>query len=320
VSEPADSASHLLARVRRRLIIVTGKGGVGKTAVTAALARAYARAGKRVLAAEIVPSAEEPSQLHEFLGGPPPEEEPSLVSDGLWVALLTPSRGHLKFLQDTLPIRVLADAAMRSQALRKFLSAAPGFSDMGVMYGMLDLLRRPHPNGDPMFEICVVDSPATGHALALAQIPEFLTRVIPRGPIFRAASEGVRILTDPSITACVVVTLPETLPVTEALDLEKGLAKHGLAVSAIVLNRVPQDPFSVEERAALDAMLGDGAPSVFGQRELRRIERAEAALALLRARHPQPPELLVEVEGTGEDVAARLASLLGESSVPGRPG
>ena len=302
---------RLLSLLHRRLIIVTGKGGVGKTAVSAAIARAYAQAGKRVLAAEIVPSADVPSQLHDFLGGPPPEEEPSLVADGLWVALLTPSRGHLRFLQDSLPLRVLADAAMRSQALRKFLSAAPGFSDMGVMYGMLDLLRRPHPSGDPMFEICVVDSPATGHALALAQIPEFLTRVIPRGPIFRAASEGVRILTDPAMTACVVVTLPETLPVTEAIDLEKGLARHGLAVSAIVLNRVPVDPFSSEERVALEAVLSRGPPSVLGQRELRRIERAEAALALLRDRHSRPPELLSEVEGTGPAVAQGLASLLG---------
>lgn len=312
-SEPMRS--NLLSLLDRRLVIVTGKGGVGKTTVSAAMAKAYAQAGKRVLAAEIVPSADVPSQLHELLGGPQPEEEPVLVADGLWVALLTPSRGHLRFLQDTLPIRVLADAAMRSQALRKFLSAAPGFSDMGVMYGMLDLLRRPHPSGGPMFEICIVDSPATGHALALAQIPEFLTRVIPKGPIFRAADEGVRILTDPAITACVVVTLPETLPVTEAVDLEKGLAKHGLMVSAIVINRVPVDPFSKEERAALAAVLGPGTPRVLGQRELRRIERADAARALLRERYSQPIELLAEVDGVGPGVAQALAALLKDTGV-----
>ncbi len=310
MSAPASLHCGLLPLVERRLIIVTGKGGVGKTALSAAMATAYAQAGKRVLAAEIVPSVDVPSQLHEFLGGPVPEEEPALVSDGLWVALLTPSRGHLRFLQDTLPLRVLADAAMRSQALRKFLSAAPGFSDMGVMYGMLDLLRRPHPSGGPMFEICIVDSPATGHALALAQIPEFLTRVIPKGPIFRAADEGVRILTDPAMTACVVVTLPETLPVTEAIELEKGLAKHGLKVSAIVINRVPVDPFSGEERSALGSLLGQASPHVFGQRELRRIERADAALAMVRDRYAQPTERLPEVGGEGPEVTRALAALL----------
>lgn len=314
MSPPTLSVSRLLSRVERRFVIVTGKGGVGKTAVSAALARAYAEAGKRVLAAEIVPDAEVPSQLAEFLGGPPPEEEPVLVGDGLWAALLTPSRGHLRFLQDTLPIRVLADAAMRSQALRKFLAAAPSFSDMGVMYAMLDLLRRVHPAGGPMFEVCVVDSPATGHALALAQIPEFLTRVIPKGPIFRAASEGVRLLTDPAMTACVVVTIPETLPVTEALELERGLARHGLKVAAMVVNRVPVDPFSREEREALRRVLPAGPPGVFGQRELQRIVRAEAAVALLEQRHLHAVELLPDVDGGPAAVASALATVLRPSS------
>ncbi len=301
----------LVDLLERRLIIVTGKGGVGKTTVTAALARHYARKGKRVLCAEIVPLAETPSQLTEALGGPRPTEEPVLVEDNLWVALLTPPMGHLRFLQDTLPIRLLADAAMRSQGLKKFLSAAPGFSDMGVMYRMLDLMRRQRPDGSDAFEVCLVDSPATGHALALAQIPEFLTRVIPGGPIFRAAKAGVDILTDPKITGALIVTLPETLPVTESLDLRKGLEKHHLHVSAIVVNRVPRDPFSAEERRALSDVLVRGVTTVLGARELRRIERAESALALLKEKAgPTPWVSLNEVDGTGIEAALALVPKL----------
>jgi anion-transporting ArsA/GET3 family ATPase len=300
----------LLSLVQRRLIIVTGKGGVGKTSLTAALARAFAAAGKRVLAAEIVPRAESPSALHLALGGPAPREEPRLALQGLWTALLTPAVGHLRFLQDALPLRVLADAAMRSQAVRKFLAAAPGFSDMGVMYRMLDLLKRVLPGGEPAFDICVVDSPATGHALALAQIPEFLTRVIRAGPIARAAAEGVRLLGDASLTTCVVVTLPELLPVTEALELEQGLTRKGLSVSAFVVNRVPVDPFSAEERAALLPLLETQGPLLLGTREVRRIERAESALALLQERRPQHTVVLHEVEATGPVVVEALASQL----------
>lgn len=300
----------LLSLVQRRLIIVTGKGGVGKSTLTAAMGRALAAQGKRVMISEIVPFHDTPSQLAAALGGKRPTEEPVLYGDNLWVALLTPTMGHLRFLQDSLPIRMLADAAMRSQGLRKFLSAAPGFSDMGVMYRMLDLLRREHPSGGPMFEVCIVDSPATGHALALAQIPEFLTRVIPGGPIFRAAAEGVRILTDPSICGTVIVTLPETLPVTEAMELEKGLAKHKLTVSAIVVNRVPRDPFSADERLALAEVLKNGDSTVFGARELKRIERAEAALALLKEKHPDHAVVLSEVDGTGAEASKNLVALL----------
>lgn len=300
----------LLSLVQRRLIIVTGKGGVGKSTITAAMGRALAAKGKRVLISEIVPFADTPSQLAAALGGKRPSEEPVLMGENLWVALLTPTMGHLRFLQDSLPIRMLADAAMRSQGLRKFLSAAPGFSDMGVMYRMLDLMRREHPSGGPMFEVCVIDSPATGHALALAQIPEFLTRVIPGGPIFRAAQEGVRILTDPNITGTIIVTLPETLPVTEAMELEKGLGKHKLPVSAIVVNRVPKDPFSADERKALNEVLKNGDSTVFGARELKRIERAEAALALLREKHPEHTVVLSEVDGVGAEASKNLVAQL----------
>jgi len=297
----------LLELVERRCIIVTGKGGVGKTTLTAALGRGFAAQGKRVLLTEIVPNAETPSQLHEALGGPHPSEEPTLVSENLWVTLLTPTMGHLRFLQDALPLKLLADTAMRSQGLKKFLSAAPGFSDMGVMYRMLDLCKRTRGDGALQWDVCIVDSPATGHALALAQIPEFLTRVIPGGPIFRAADEGVKFLTDPKLTACVVVTLPETLPVTEAMELEKGLGKHKLPVSAIVVNRVPRDPFSAEERAALGQVL---PPSVFGGRELQRIDRAKMAIELLRAKRPTGSVMLSEVDGAGAVATKALSELV----------
>jgi arsenite/tail-anchored protein-transporting ATPase len=306
----ANPRMKLLSLVQRRLIIVTGKGGVGKTVLTATLARAFAAAGKRVLVTEIVPSADTPSALQPVLGCGPLREEPQLAAPGLWTALLTPTVGHLRFLQDALPLRVLADAAMRSQAVRKFLAAAPGFSDMGVMYRMLDLLRQTTPAREPAFEVCLVDSPATGHALALAQIPEFLTRVIRAGPISRAAAEGVRILTDPALCTCVLVTLPEVLPVTEALELERGLTGRGLSVSALVVNRVPVDPFSTEERAALQALLAAQGPGLLGAREVRRIERAEAALRQLRAGHPPYTELLPESEATGPALIDALLARL----------
>lgn len=297
----------LLELAERRCVIVTGKGGVGKTSVTAALGRAWAKQGKRVLVAEIVPHPDTPSQLKEALGAPTPTEEPQRIGDNLWLALVTPTIGHLRFLQDALPIKLLADAAMKSQGLRRFLSAAPGFSDMGVMYRMLDLLKRRHPDGGDQFDICVIDSPATGHALALAQIPEFLTRVIAGGPIRRAAEEGVATLTNAKITGCVIVTLPETLPVTEAIELEKGLGKHGLPVSCIAVNRVPNDPFTSEERAVLA-----GVPrTVFGAREVQRIERSNAALELLNQLHPHRSVVLKEVEGTGSTVTQNLANVVG---------
>ncbi len=294
----------------KRVIIVTGKGGVGKTTLTAALARRLGAQGKRVLCAEIVPLAETPSQLSAVLGGPRPTEDPIAVTSNVWVTLLTPAVGHLRFLQDSLPVRLLADAAMRSQGLKKFLAAAPGFSDMGVMYRMLDLVRRRQPSGAPAYDHCIIDSPATGHALALAQIPEFLARVIPGGPIARAAKDGLALLTDPDHTGALIVTLPETLPVTEALELKAGLGRHRFPVTSVVVNRVPVNPFSNEEHSAVRSMLPSDGRNVFGARELKRIERGAAALSLLEERARGAFVPLSEVPGAGQAAAENLIGLL----------
>jgi arsenite-transporting ATPase len=178
-----------------------------------------------------------------------------------------------------------------------------------VMYRMMDLMRRRHPEGGFAFEHCVIDSPATGHALALAQIPDLLTRVIPGGPILRAAKDGLAMLTDPQQCATVVVTLPETLPVTESLELAAGLRKHRLPVAGVLVNRVPADPFSAGERAAVRRMLDKGT-DVLGQREMQRITRAKSAIEFLKDRTPDAFLSLPELEVTGAELSHRLSTLL----------
>ncbi len=287
----------------RKLVIVTGKGGVGKTTVTAAIARAAASKGKRVLCAEIVPHPETPSQLNEALGGAAPTEEPTRADENIDVVLLTPTMGHRRFLQDTLPLKVLADAAMKSQGLKKFLMAAPGFSEMGVMYRAVDLMRR------GKWDLMLLDAPATGHSLALAQIPAFLLKVIPKGPIGRIAKQGLEVLTDPKVTSSIVVTLPETLPVTEALELATGLERHKVPVGVVVVNRVPADPFSADERAAVKKLVTTGH-GVFGGRELARIERSDAALQLLKQHAHRKVIEVSELELKGPALARELATRL----------
>jgi anion-transporting ArsA/GET3 family ATPase len=293
-----------------RAVLVTGKGGVGKTTVTASLARYAASQGKRVLCAEMVGDPAASSALADALGVEHLDIEPVSVAPNLKAVLLAPHLGHTKFLRDVLPMKLLADAAMRSAAIRRFLAAAPTFPEMGVLYRLLDLVRMKHKDGTDEHELIIVDLPATGHALALAQIPASLLRVIPTGPIAAAVREGLELLTDQERTGAIVVTLP----VSEALELVKGIQLHNIPLAQVMVNRVPFDPFSEDEREAVKVMLSGRAPTL-GERTLERIDRSRVALMRLRREVKVPIVSLQDVWLDGPRLAEEMASLMAVEGV-----
>lgn len=292
-----------------RAVLVTGKGGVGKTTVAASLARFAAAQGKRVLVTEIAAEGAKSSPLADALGTERFAEQPVEIAPNLKMALLTPTPGHQRFLRDVLPMKVLADAAMRTAAIRRFLAAAPTFPEMGVLYRLLDLVRAKRKDGGFEHEMIIVDLPATGHALALAQIPASLLRVIPSGPIAAAVKEGLALLKDPAQTGALVVTLPETLPVSEAIELVRGIEQHEIPLAQVFVNRVPFDPFSDEERAFARKLL-EGRPPTLGARTLERIERARLSLDRLAREVPVPILTLQDVWLDGPRLAEEMASLM----------
>jgi anion-transporting ArsA/GET3 family ATPase len=292
-----------------RAVLVTGKGGVGKTTVAASLARFAAAQGKRVLCAEMVGDPGATSALADALGVESLEVEPITVAPNLQAVLLAPHLGHTRFLRDVLPMKLLADAAMRSAAIRRFLAAAPTFPEMGVLYRLLDLVRMKRRDGSDEHEMIIVDLPATGHALALAQIPASLLRVIPTGPIAAAVKEGLDLLMDRQRTGALVVTLPETLPVSEALELIRGIQQHDIPLAHVFVNRVPFDPFSEEEREAVRGLLSGRGPTL-GERTMERIDRARVSLGRLRREVTVPITALQDVWLDGPRLAEEMASLM----------
>ncbi len=305
----------------RRVLLVTGKGGVGKTTVTAALAREAAAAGKRVLAAEI--SYESPreagdakatltSPLATAFGVAPLVDDPRRIGKegSLYAARLSPLVGHLQFLRDTLPMRLLADAAMKSAAVRRFFVAAPTLAELGIVYRLLTLLDATRPGGAPEWDLIVCDLPATGHALALAQVPQTLVSVLRAGPIHAAAQRGLEVLRDRMRTTSVLVTLPEPLPVSEAVELYEGLHRLAIDCALVVLNRVPPNPFSPEERAAIERLVRDRS-RMLGARRIPRIDRAAAAHERLARELALPVRVVVEVES---EVVARVGQSLSQGT------
>lgn len=237
------------------MVLITGKGGVGRSVVTAALAKLAARRGRRVLVTEIGDENDDYSPLAKHFARsrlPKAPEHLELNIDG---AVLLARSGQELFLKSVLRSGTIARAALSSDALRRLLSAGPSFREMGVFFQLLTYLRAKRADDQPQHELILVDMPATGHTLSLTGLPELLLRLVPRGPIAASLREGQSYLNDPKLGAAWIVTLPETLPISECLELIEGLGKTKMPVGGVLVNRLPADPFTEAERAALGPMI-----------------------------------------------------------------
>lgn len=281
----------------KRIVLITGKGGVGRSLITAALGHAAGRRGIRSLVCEIGDEPDDYSPLARHFGRDCLPLDPEELHEGICGVLLLARTGQELFLRTALRSSTLARAAISSEALRRLLAAGPSFREMGVFFQLLTYLRRKQRDGQPEHSLILVDMPATGHTLSLTALPDVLLRVMPRGPIATALREGQSYLNSPEMAAAWVVTLPETLPVSEALELLDGLDRSSMPVGGVMLNRYPIDPFYPPERAALkplfaryDALGGEG---------FRRPELAAREMARLRAGTHFPIVTLPELPNAG---------------------
>jgi len=296
----------LLDLLQKRVVLVGGKGGVGRTTFTAALALAAARRGKRVLVAEMgEPTLQAWSPLARLFGHPLFKDQAHEVAPGIDGVMLGAGRGTEIFLREVFRSRSLVALAMRSKALQRFLQAAPSLHEMGVFQHLLHLVDETDDGMTPRYDLTILDMPATGHALALTGLPRIILSLIPGGPIAAALREGQAIFNSPEHTAGVIVTLPETLPVSEALELLDGMVDTNVPVAAMVVNRLPAVRFSEAELRALDVLVSQG--DVVGMRGVEKVSRAAACVQRLRDKAYLPIYSLPEAAETGWDLIEALA-------------
>lgn len=291
----------------RRLLLLTGKGGVGRSTLAAALATAGARRGRRVLLTEIGEPEGDYTPLARMFGRDRLPAEPEVVRPNLKACVLWPRTGHEAFLRRILPVDALVRAAMGSTALQGLFSTAPSFREMGLFYHLFSLLEAKRPDGAPEHELLVVDMPASGHTLGLAGLRDRLLAIMPTGPIAEVFKEGSPYFHDPTVTSAWVATLPEVLPVTEALELRDGLRENRTPVAGFLCNRVVADPFTAGERAVVERWRDR---PLYGVRHLERLDDCRAALARLHAAAGLPVVTVPELPLQGPDLVAALADHL----------
>jgi len=271
----------------RRLVIVTGKGGVGKSTVSAALALLAARAGKRVLVCEV--NAQE--RVAPLLGAPRTGGAVREALPGLFTVNVTPHDAMREYGIMVLKFKTIYDAVFENRLVRYFLRVVPSLAEL-VMLGKILHEVRAEERGRPRWDLVVVDAPATGHAVQLLRVPSALVDTVPGGPLRHDAEWMEAILVDPARTSLAIVTLPEEMPVNEAIELDAQVRSVlGIDRGGLFVNAMPEARFAPAEAARL-APLVDAPPplgpaaqaarlqAVRAEQAARYLERARAALDL----------------------------------------
>jgi len=241
----------------RRLVVLTGKGGVGKSVVGAALAVAARERGKRVLLVEVAA----PLEAARLLGGPPSQGRETEALPGLFTVNLDPAAVMNEYVRHVVKLEMLARRILTSPIYRRFFAAAPGLKELMVLGKIMVLEEaRKHLSQAPLWDLVVVDAPATGHGLAFLKVPLAASAAVPVGPIGRNARRVLAMLRDPGRTALVVVAIPEEMAVVEAVQFHRLAAGEiGMEPAAIVLNGCHERRFTDEDEAEVLRLTTEGA-------------------------------------------------------------
>jgi anion-transporting ArsA/GET3 family ATPase len=251
----------------KRLVLVTGKGGVGKTTVAAALGLVAARRGKRVVLCEIA----EQRRI--------PELAPELTT-----VSVDPEQAKQEWLRYQLKSRTLAGVLSGSGLFQYLTAAAPGLTELVTIGKVWDLAQIEPRAGGRGYELAIVDGPATGHGLAMLRAPGTYSNIARVGPVGRHAERIDSFLRDPAKTGVLTVALPEEMPVNETVEFERALRDElGIGVDRIVVNALHPARFNRDEVQRLEGVATDRRAAAAAVRAaLSEHRRARAEHAQLR--------------------------------------
>jgi len=300
----------------RRMLFVTGKGGVGKTSVAAALADLAARAGKRTLVCEM----DAKGALAATFDTKPLAFEPRALDPRLYAMAMNTEDSLKEYLRLFVKLPFVGRIGPLARTFDFVADAAPGVKEILAVGKLAYEVRERH------YDLVVVDAEASGHIVAQIAAPRVIRDLVKVGMVRDQTRWMTAILEDPQRTGLVIVTTPEEMPVAETIDLIARLdAETGVAPSAIVANRVLPGTADarraglVERLTAVEEVLVDVAgPGVRQVLEAATVTEArrrvgESHLDRLRAEIPDDLPVLAVPELFTRSTGRRVVSLIAEA-------
>jgi Anion-transporting ATPase len=275
----------MTSMLERELLVVTGKGGVGKTTVAAALGLLASQRGLRTIVVEVGDQARLPELFGAGSGEPGSETR---LEGNLWSISIDPDRALLEWLQ-TLGGRVSGRLLASSSTFQYFAAAAPGAKELVSMVKIWELTQHERwRRRTAGYDLVVLDGPATGHALALLHSPRTFGAIARVGPIAGQAQRIRELLENPARSSYLAVAQATEMAVTETLELIDGLHRNvGRELGAVVVNCILPQRFTRAELQRIAQLNGDGrrrAHAGADASKARRRERKSDAVVLSAAR------------------------------------
>ncbi|MBA3394859.1 MAG: ArsA family ATPase [Deltaproteobacteria bacterium] len=217
----------------KRLILVVGKGGVGRSTVAATIALQCASAGKKTLLYETNAN----DRFGNYFDKPSVGSEPSQLAPNLWAVNATPASALAEYGLMVLRWKSVYEMVFENRVTRAFLRAIPGLDDYALL-GKAWFHTTEEKRGKPVWDTVIFDMPASGHSFSMLRVPWVIVDTVPEGPLTRDARTVRELLTDPARTAAVLVTLAEEMPVNEAIELETKLVGLGILPQHLIVNQL----------------------------------------------------------------------------------
>jgi anion-transporting ArsA/GET3 family ATPase len=270
----------------RRLLFFTGKGGVGKSTVTAATALLAAGQGKRVLLVEV----DGKGNLTALFEHGPVGFDPKPVYPGVWAMQMDTEASLREYLRVNVKVPVLGRLGPLARAFDFVANAAPGVKEI-LTVGKVCWELRESLAGRADWDLIVVDAAATGHVIGQLDAPRAIQELVQVGPVRSQTDWMVELLSDPELTALNVVTAPEEMPVNETIELV-GRAREQLDVplGVVIVNRVLPELFTRADEEVFDALREPAVSACLADRAgsgaIAVLDAARLAVSLRRTRSP----------------------------------